>query len=1073
METRRFVRILWFGVLLLNLFVAGLSAQAVYSNWRSHVERARTTTQNLAMLLEREIVNIFDNVDFALTRLVEDYADMRRTNGFSAAGWDAELRRQRARHPILSGIRGTDAAGTIVFGLNPLEPRGVNIADRGYFSAQRDNPYAGLLISQPVRSRVADQGSLVLSRRLNDGSGNFEGIVGATIPLEHFSKRFDALKLGAGGSIAMRDAELRLIVRFPELAGGGEIGSARIASEFTAALQLDRASGSYSAGATSVDGMQRLHSYRRSEAYPFYVDVGIAHDAYLASWRDESFKAGAMAALFLLATVILARQLQRAWTLQRSASARLRQSEADFRVLAEGAPYGVVLLNAEGTTAYLNPALTRMLGYSLADVPTVAAWWERAFPDPAYRQQQADAWQQLVIDPVSPGTVERNVRICRADGSECDVRSLIVKMDDGRIAITFEDVTARRQAETALQRSQDQFRTVVEYSPLAMALVRMDGTIEYINRKAVETFGYLPQDIPSMDRWWLQAYPDETYRREVVALWMSLVGEARAHNGEIEQREYLVTCKNGGIKMVAIFGVWVADKVLVIFEDITGRKKAEERMQLAQQIFDTASEAIFVSDLQGYLLDVNEEACRLAKYTREQMLRLRNADIVAPEDVPRIARELAKCDSGSVVEDRWLLLCSDGSTVPLDLVIQRLPGDRYLAIGRDLTEREKVLRQLAEALDAAEAANRAKSRFLAAASHDLRQPIQAINLFCNALTGTVLSDEQKEISDYLTLSARNLGDVLNALLDISKFDAGLVKPDPELIQTGALLRHIRAEFSPMISGKGLRLRLRCPAGKMVILTDARLLHSLLGNLIGNAIKYTPEGGILVGIRRRGDSALIQVWDSGIGIAPEHMNSIFEEYFQIGNSQRDRAMGLGLGLAIAKRTASVLGTEVICRSRPGRGSVFEFRLPLAPEPPGEATDKISQVTPAGVAVSRPAARQIVVIEDDMAVARAIRLALESRGMRVTAYGTAEAALASPAIAAADFYISDLRLPGLNGKEFLEILQQRSGKALRAVILTGDTSPERIGLAQSSRWKVLFKPVDLPKLLAAIESEDGGP
>jgi DNA-binding NtrC family response regulator len=153
-------------------------------------------------------------------------------------------------------------------------------------------------------------------------------------------------------------------------------------------------------------------------------------------------------------------------------------------------------------------------------------------------------------------------------------------------------------------------------------------------------------------------------------------------------------------------------------------------------------------------------------------------------------------------------------------------------------------------------------------------------------------------------------------------------------------------------------------------------------------------------------------------------------------------------------------------------VFEFSLPLAPEQPAEAADRISQDS-GSVAAGRPAARRIVVIEDDMAVAKAIRLALESQGMRVWAYGTAEAALASPEIAAADFYISDLRLPGLNGKEFLDALQQRSRKAIRAVILTGDTSPERIDLAQSSRWTVLFKPVDLPKLLAAIESEDGAP
>jgi signal transduction histidine kinase len=235
--------------------------------------------------------------------------------------------------------------------------------------------------------------------------------------------------------------------------------------------------------------------------------------------------------------------------------------------------------------------------------------------------------------------------------------------------------------------------------------------------------------------------------------------------------------------------------------------------------------------------------------------------------------------------------------------------------------------ELLLAKEDAEAATLAKSRFLAAASHDLRQPIQAIKLFKEALNRTALNDEQQRISKLLARSIQSLGELLNALLDISRLDAGAVTPAPEVITIHALFSHIDEEFSIIAAAKSLRFKLYFPLGEMNLFIDRKLLQSLLRNLIGNAIKYTAQGGVLVAIRRRGQQVVIQVWDTGIGIAPEHMGMIYDEYFQVANPERDQAKGLGLGLAIARRLANLLKTEIVCRSRPGRGSVFEFSLPL--------------------------------------------------------------------------------------------------------------------------------------------------
>jgi signal transduction histidine kinase/ActR/RegA family two-component response regulator len=396
------------------------------------------------------------------------------------------------------------------------------------------------------------------------------------------------------------------------------------------------------------------------------------------------------------------------------------------------------------------------------------------------------------------------------------------------------------------------------------------------------------------------------------------------------------------------------------------------------------------------------------------------------------------------------------------------------SLERRVLERTEALTaanlELHAAKEAADAATTAKSRFLVAASHDLRQPIQAINLFQEALNRTELNEEQKRISEYLSRSALNLGDLLNALLDISKLDSGVITANPQVISVHDLLSSIDSEFAPIAAAKPLRFKLYFPMGEMTLFSDGNLLRSLLWNLVGNAIKYTEQGSILVAIRRRGDQAIVQVWDTGIGIAPEHMDTIFDEYFQVANPERDNAKGLGLGLSIVKRQAKLLGTEIVGRSLLGKGSVFEFRLPLADKMLKKEPGLMEPETTRTAAASGLVRRHVAVIEDDVMVARAIQVSMESLGMSATAYSSAEEALADSWIANADFYISDFRLPGANGIELLDVIQQRATRRINAVLLTGETLPDWLEMTQSARWPVLFKPVDLPKLLSAIESMD---
>lgn len=441
---------------------------------------------------------------------------------------------------------------------------------------------------------------------------------------------------------------------------------------------------------------------------------------------------------------------------------------------------------------------------------------------------------------------------------------------------------------------------------------------------------------------------------------------------------------------------------------------------------------------------------RLLAKSADEARRQQNFD---PPDIPAEDNEI-----GHLVKNFNALISEIGAS-RVSLLAQQEDLERLV---------ERRTSDLLAAKMSAEAANKDKSRFLASASHDLRQPIHAMRLFLDTLGNTSLDPEQKKIIHYLSLSARNLADILNTLLDISKLDSGMLQPNLTSTPAIELFRIFESEFAPLALEKGLRFKLFIPLREINLLTDAKPLQSLLNNLVGNAIKYTQRGGVLVGIRQRGGNAVIQVWDTGIGIAPDHLNAIYDEYFQIGNLQRDSAKGLGLGLSIAKRMANLLGTRILCHSRLNRGTLFEVVIPLAmdgiPAPDMAAAERALPIPDAA-----PLHGHVAVIDDDSIVTTALELGLRAHGLRVTVHPSAEQALADPGIEQADFYVADYRLPGMNGIDLLDALQKRAGRPLRTTLLTGDTFQQGLKIDPAMRCTVLFKPLDLSTLLATFAAQ----
>jgi len=385
----------------------------------------------------------------------------------------------------------------------------------------------------------------------------------------------------------------------------------------------------------------------------------------------------------------------------------------------------------------------------------------------------------------------------------------------------------------------------------------------------------------------------------------------------------------------------------------------------------------------------------------------------------------------------------------------------------DISDRKQVEMDLTAAKHAAEEASVAKSRFLAAASHDLRQPMQAIGLFASALERTQLTGDQKRLSRNLTASTNALGELLDTLLDISKLDAGVVKPQVVPTELYELFSGIEHECASLAMAKKLRFKLFFLQRSLLLPTDPNLLLRLLRNVIGNCIKYTRSGGLLVGTRLRSQHLLIQVWDTGIGISPDDLPHIYDEFFQVANPQRDRIQGLGLGLSIVKRIATLMGYKINCRSKPGRGTVFEIWIPI--DHPQVANNQAISSSPATQVTDSSFlnGQRIVIVEDDHFVAEALQVWFETYGCSVSCFPDGASALGCSAILDADFYVSDFRLPGdMTGINVLDAIQVLMEKPINALLITGDTSPTLMDEFAASQWKVLHKPIEPSRLLSII-------
>lgn len=626
-----------------------------------------------------------------------------------------------------------------------------------------------------------------------------------------------------------------------------------------------------------------------------------------------------------------------------------------------------------------------------------------------------------------------------------------------------------------LRRTEARLRSIVETAVDGMVVIDDTGTIQSFNRAAGTLFGYTEEEVLGRDVAMLMAEPHaaqhqkylQNYRRTGVA---RIIGIGR----EVEGRR-----KDGTLFPADLAIAEWRDEGRSFFtgilRDITARKAAETAVRESEArfrtVFKQAAIGIERISLEGAFLEVNDKACELLGYTAEDLKSLSIWDVTDPLDLPEERRLVAEMQAGArdnfVIEKRrrrkdgrqiWVRVTS---SVPR--ANARLPY--RISVVEDITARRAMEADLREAKDQAEKANRDKSRFLAAASHDLRQPVQAMMLMASVMGGQLKGHPAAPMVAGITESINALTTLLSGLLDVSRLDAGVVEPKPEVIRLSDVIERLAAESRLHADEKGLSLKVvRCGA---MVRTDPTLLERILRNLIDNAVRYTNRGGIVIGCRRRGETVALQVVDTGIGIGIEDQEAIFQEFYQVGNPERDRAKGLGLGLAIVKRLALLLALDLRISSVPSRGTCFSIFLPVV----GRAEHTPA---PAVRAVADQCRGLVLVIDDEPMVRLGLAALLESWGCEVATAGDAGEAVAwatstgrCPDVILADYRLRD----GHTGTNAVREVFMACGRRVPVVIITGDTAPERIAEVSRSGFEIAHKPVAPERLRQLVKAAVG--
>jgi len=1097
--------------LLLLVFLSLVPAAVIEVNnelalRESRVTEAQQGALHLAALVEAEQERMVDGLRLLLGTLVKSDA----VRAPDQPACQAMMDDLRASYPAYLNIHVIDRDGTIRCATD-RPALGLSIADRPHF---REALATGAVtLGEHVRQRSNGRLALPIAMPFFNEEGRVAGVVTALTDISWIESFLSKNPLPSGGRVTLADRRNTIIAQVPALPG--RVGNV-LPPAFAALMDAGEPGVTEANG---LDGLPRIVAFRPTKFGLDGMGVLVALDktATLGPIHEAMQRALAGIAAVLTVTLLAVwwggnRLLRRPTAALVEAARRWSEGNLSVRsgVSGERSELGTLgrafddmaeeLERQQHVREEANALAHKMA--AVLDSTTDGVFeldrdWRIVYMNDRARMLIADGrdlvgrclWDAF---PQADGSIfSEQYRRAMDEHEPVEFEGLYPPFDswyavrafpsrDG-LAVFFQDITARKRGEEALSFANRekgallaQLNGLLENAPVGLAFFDREHRYLRINEKLADINGILAD--AHIGRTISELLPDTAASVAPMIDHVFQTGEALPYQEIVGE-----TPRQFGVRrhwLTALFPVHNGPDVAavgIVVMEVTDLRRAEAAHHRSEErfrsIFELAAVGIERIALDGQFLDVNAKLCSILGYERRELLGRTFRDFTDPADLPAedalLDRLLGGDIASYVIEKRYRR--KDGGVVWVRTTssLARITGTEMayrISIVEDITESKAMEEELRFAKDEAERANLAKSKFLAAASHDLRQPLQSLFFFAAALSGHLQNSAGIEVLRHLEQGLDTLKGLLDSLLDVSRLDAGVVTPVIEDFAIDEVLEPIRAAYAPLAAEKGLDWRVEGCAAK--VRTDRTLLGRLLRNLVENALRYTESGLVRLQCRVDGPCLSIVVQDTGIGIPADHLERIFEEFHQVGNPERDRAQGLGLGLAIVRRLSRLLDHPVDVRSVEGRGSAFRVLVPL-----GEGS-VVETPEGAGASTAKGSGRLAVLVDDDAIVLMGLQMILSEWGYTVLSAGSADQAMARLAgqTRTPDIVIADYRLrEGRVGTEVILRVRERYGATVPGVILTGETGPDCLHDAAAHGLTVIHKPVTPRELGTAVDQQ----